>query len=618
MITCRVCGAQNEAEAAFCGVCGNRLDTAAGTTDAPSTAEPSPAETTHAEATPADNVVVPTRKPPEPVAASRDAAAPIPEAFSAPVAPVTAEATAADDNGITCAVCGTRNDPSREFCRKCASPLRPSTTVVKSNDTLKFLGTFVLTAALGVAVVVGGAALLRPQAAQAAPITLTGGDRPEVDVGLTVDAPKPLEALPASATIQLASYKVQSSTAAPGERVQPPWWNASVPRVPAVSQFDGGPLQKVNCVMASGAMLARLGYGIVTTGSQLRALQDDQDGATNYADLKAAVSRGWGVRLFTGDLSAVQLRALLWAGAGVEVGVVYGQLPLPDRVQESFTGNHSIYIDAFRQGGSDGPAAYYVMDPIGHTWAGYRGEWLPAADIERAAEAHSAGKISAAWTFAGGVVPANHKVLPPSAYPGAGPGESPAPSSSSGPGNTGGPISTGGPIIDPLPPGDLPLATDPPTGDPPPDTPKFPNLDFVKDAYLVNPGPDLPTCSVVPTPPGCPAGILGIIDLGGATILSPTSPPSSSIDLLYANLISPGEYQIIFSAPVGTDSNLYLWGTSGGALQQAKVEAGFIGGQSVSVATVTLDTSASYSFVATASGSGVQAISSVGTVTGQP
>jgi hypothetical protein len=122
----------------------------------------------------------------------------------------------------------------------------------------------------------------------------------------------------------------------------------------------------------------------------------------------------------------------------------------------------------------------------------------------------------------------------------------------------------------------------------------------------------------VPTPPGCPRGILGIIDLGGASILSPSSPPSSSIDLLYANLISPGEYQIIFTAPAGTDSNLYLWGSSGGALQQAKVDAGFIGGQSVSVATVTLDTSASYSFVATASGSGVQAISSVGTVTAQP
>lgn len=611
MITCRVCGAQNEAEAVFCGVCGSRL----AAPEATAAETPAPPQTSPADAEPNDEVVVPTRKAREPAPANPDAADSIPQAFAAPVGPVSTvstDTTALDLGGITCAVCGTRNDPAREFCRKCASPLRPSTTVVKSNDTRKFLATFVLTAAIGVSVVVGGAALLRPAAAQAASVTLTSGDRPEVDVGLAADAPKPLDALPASATIQLASFKAQSQNPSAGDRVQPPWWNASVPRVPAISQFDGGPLQKVNCVMASGAMLARLGFGIVTTGSQLRALQDDQDGATNYADLKAAVARGWGVKLFTGDLSAIQLRALLWAGAGVEVGIVYGVLPIPDRVQESFTGNHSIYIDAFRQAGADGPAAYYVMDPIGHTWAGYRGEWLPAADIEAAAEAHSAGKISAAWTFAGGVVPADHRVLPPSAYPGAGAGESPAPT------GTGGPGSTSGPIVDPLPLGDLPLATDPGTGDPPPDTPTFPDLHFVKDAYLMDPSVGLPTCSVVPTPPGCPTGILGIIDLGGASILSPSSPPSSSIDLLYANLISPSTYQIVFTAPVGTDGNLFLWGTSGGALQQADVQAGLIGGQAVSVATVTLDTSASYSFVATASGSGGQAISSVGTVTAQP
>jgi ribosomal protein L40E len=605
MITCRVCGAENEAEAVFCGVCGSRL----GPPEATAGETPAPPQTSSAEATPDDEVVVPSRKARGPASPSPDAAESVAPALSVPVTPVSTDTTALDLSGITCAVCGTRNDPAREFCRKCASPLRPSTTVVKSNDTLKFLGTFVLTATLGVSVVLGGAALLRPQAAQASPVSLTSGDRPEVDVGLTADAPKPLEALPASATIQLASFKAQTTT--PGDRVQPPWWNASVPRVPAISQFDGGPLQAVNCVMASGAMLARLGFGIVTTGSQLRALQDDQDGATNYADLKAALARGWAVSLFTGDLSAIQLRALLWAGAGVEVGIVYGVLPIPDRVQESFTGNHSIYIDAFRQAGSDGPAAYYVMDPIGHTWAGYRGEWLPAADIEAAAEAHSAGKISAAWTFAGGVVPADHRVLPPSAYPGAGPGESPAPT------GTGGPGSTSGPIVDPLPLGDLPLATDPATGDPPPNTPTFPDLHFVKDAYVMDPSVGLPTCSAVPTPAGCPTGILGIIDVGGAALLSPSSPPASSIDLLYANLISPGTYQIVFTAPAGSDSNLFLWGTSG-ALQQADVQAGFIGGQAVSVATVTLDTSTSYSFVATASGSGGQAISSVGTVTAQP
>jgi hypothetical protein len=371
-----------------------------------------------------------------------------------------------------------------------------------------------------------------------------------------------------------------------------------------VSQFDGGPLAAVNCVMASGAMLARLGYGIVTTGSQLRALQDDQDGATNYEDLQTAVARGWGAsaRFFRGDLSALQFRALLWAGAGVEIGIVYGELPVADRLQESFTGRHSIYVDAFRPAGPDGPAAYYVMDPIGHTWAGYKGSWLPAEDIEKAAKAHSAGKISATWAFAGGVVPADHRVLPPDAYPSPGPGE------------TQGPTGTGGPIVDPMPTGDLPQPVDPPTGDPPPVLPTFPHPAFVTDAFVMDPGPGLPYCSVLPAPAGCPSGILGIIGLEG-TIATATSPPDT-IKLLYADAIAPGTYQIIFESPPATDGNLFFWSTAGSStLEQATVEAGYIGDQAVSVATISLDPAASYSFVASATGDGVRSVSSVGTLT---
>jgi hypothetical protein len=41
------------------------------------------------------------------------------------------------------------------------------------------------------------------------------------------------------------------------------------PRVRPITQFDGGPFQNANCTLAAGAMLARLGWGIVTTGSTL-------------------------------------------------------------------------------------------------------------------------------------------------------------------------------------------------------------------------------------------------------------------------------------------------------------------------------------------------------------
>jgi ribosomal protein L40E len=609
MITCAVCGAANEAEALFCGTCGNPLGAG------------QPAEHGAAtDATLSPDEVVPEHKPSQDLAATAagdpSGAKDLPTVSTGPV--VTAPE--ADDGKIACAVCGTRNDPARTYCRKCASPLRPKAPVSASPVwNRRFALTFIVSAAVGLAVVLGGAALLQPPPATgAAPVTVTGKDGDHLSFQLTAGAPKPLPALPATSTIQLTSFKQAVASAAPGDRVQPPWWNSSVPRVPAISQFDGGPLQAVNCVMASGAMLARLGYGIVTTGSQLRALQDDQGGPTNYADLAAAVGRGWGVRFFRGDLTALQFRALLWAGAGVEIGVVYGALPVADRLQESFTGNHSIYVDAFRPNGADGPAAYYVMDPIGHTWAGYRGEWLPAADIEAAAKAHSAGKISATWVFAGGVVPAKHPILPRDAYPPAGPGESQQPGRTAGPGQSAAPGESTGPTFDPMPTGDTPASGDPPTGDPPPTVPTFPHPDFVTDAFKMDAGSTTTFCSVKPTPIGCPSGILGVIGLGGVVTVA-TASPTDAIKLLYADAIAPGTYQIIYESPPSSTSDLWFWGTSAGStLQQADVQPAYIGDQAVSVATITLDPTASYSFVASAAGDGVRTLSTVGSLSVSP
>jgi len=518
-----------------------------------------------------------------------------------------AVAVPASATSITCPVCATPNDIARDFCRKCASPLRPG-PARKPPSTLNrtFWVTFGLSALVGIAVVVGGAWLLRPPTTNAGtPITVSGRDGDQLQFELTPGAPKPLAQLPITSTIQLVSAKTSAAaTFVPSPDGKAPWWNATVPRIPPVSQFDGGPLQRVNCVMASGAMLARLAYGIVTTGSQLRGLQNDQEGASNYSDLETAVERGWGVHFFKGSLSPLEFRALLWAGAGAVIGVTYGVIPEDVRLQRSFTGNHSIYIDAFRPAGPDGPAAYYVMDPIGHTWAGYKGGWWPAADVEQAALVHSGGKISATWAFAGGVVPANHPILPRDAYPTA---TSPATGPTLAP--------TAAPSGDPMPTGDTTLTSDPPIGDPPPDTPQWVIPDFSTNLYLVDPNPGLPACAVVPAPAGCPQGIVGIIDVGGVTIPVATSPPSL-VQFLYADAIAPGTYQIIFTAPPDSTQSLWVWNSAGGgSLQQTTVDQGIIGGNLVSVATVIGDPTANYSFVATAVGSGLSAISSVGSLT---
>ncbi len=75
------------------------------------------------------------------------------------------------------------------------------------------------------------------------------------------------------------------------------------PRIHPISQFDGGPFQGSNCTLTAGAMLARLTFGIVTGGSTLRSLQDDQDGGTDLNDLNQALWRGYGVTLPRGSSS---------------------------------------------------------------------------------------------------------------------------------------------------------------------------------------------------------------------------------------------------------------------------------------------------------------------------
>jgi hypothetical protein len=484
---------------------------------------------------------------------------------------------------------------------------------MKPATLLRFILSFAVGAGLagGIALVTAPSPI-RSTAHAALPVSVTASDATiNFNFGLKPADPKPLSPLPPTAALQLTSFKQAGPSFAPSAGGTAPWWNDSVPRVPPISQFDGGPLQTVNCTMASGAMLARLGFGVVTTGSQLRALQDDQEGGTNIGDVETAVGRGWGVRFFEGALTPVQLRALLYAGAGAVVVGSYREIPVDLRLQKGFTGSHAIYVDAFRAPGPEGPAAYYVIDPIGHTWEGYRGGWWPADVVERFATTLGGGSIHTAWAFAGGVVPKDHKVLPASAYP------SPsAPGASPQPGESPTPSASLTATLDPMPVGNQPIGTDPDAGDPPPTFPKFPITDFKTNVFQVDPG--IQTCLAQPPPRGCPRGIIGVIDLGasGATA---TSPPLDRLKILYANAVAPGTYQIVFESPPAGSPGLVAWGSEGGSIIDASsVDAATLDGQSVAVATITLDPTLDYSFVATATGDGIRSISSVGSITVTP
>jgi len=475
---------------------------------------------------------------------------------------------------------------------------------------------FVLAAVIGLGGALGVAAVTAPPVSNLLPgpetaFELTADTGDEVAAfGLTAipeQEPVALQALPNDAVLQLVSFVEPGTEPGTGGASRPAWLlPTGYPRVPPITQFDGGPLGSANCTMASGAMLARLGYGIVTTGSQLRALQPDQVGGTSIADLQVAIAT-WGVSFSQGAISPLQLRALLYAGAGAVLQVAYGTIPVSLRLQKDFTGGHAIYLDGFRPAGTDGPAGYFVIDPLGPTWAGYKGAWWPADIVEAAALAFGGGTAYTAWAFPGGTAPANPPLLPPSAFPEATPA----------PGITPNPLATPTPIPSspPLPSAEPSLVA-PPAGDLPPAVPSdwwIPKWkDIVEGGVVMSP---IWTACIVDPAPWCPGGIIGIWPAEATA--PPTLPPLQvvNINLLFANPIGGGLMQVIFDVPDGATPLLQFWNAgepSGRLMSAPSIEAAILDGKKVQVATFPIAQGADYNFVASAQALGVKAISAVG------
>ena len=475
-------------------------------------------------------------------------------------------------------------------------------TITIPTFTLKGFGMYALAGILTAALTFGVAWVVLPTPAPT-PVVPAGATPREgaVGFGLVPDPnapPKALPAVPGNAIITLVTFH-KDKPPAPGVRA--PWWTSGgTPRVPMITQFDGGPLQAVNCTMAAGAMLARLGYGIVTTGTQLRSFQSDQDGGTSDSNLNEAMQAGWGVQFARGWITPTSLRALLWAGAGVVVQVIYGDIPVGLRNQPSFIGAHSMYIDAFRPASPDGPAAYYVMDPIGRPDRGYNGDWWPASVLENAAVDFGGGRIVTAWAFAGGIAPSGpYPSLPPDAYPTLAPGASPSP-----------------PTLASLPPPEV-SPPDTPSGDVvliPPDL-----VDLFAGGAISGGSTLVPSFSlcVGPSPPSfCPLGIPALYPVTGSP--PPTAPPIAlplTLDLLYADSPQPGVERAILTAPDGVVPTVSFWPSSGtGVVGSATIEQALLDGKPVWIATFPVQQGA-YHFVATGVGTGGAGVSPVGSVT---
>jgi hypothetical protein len=390
-----------------------------------------------------------------------------------------------------------------------------------------------------------------------------------------------IEAVPAETPVVVPGLPPADLALAAGALLDPPpasWLNPSgFPRIGPITQFDGGPFQGANCTLAAGAMLARLGFGVVTTGSILRTLQDDQFGGTGLDDLATALWRGYGIDFEYGLLRPEQLKSLLAAGYGAVIQGDYAWIPEPLKLQRGFRGGHAIYLDGYY---GDGPTpAYYVIDPIGRPNA-YEGEWWPASIIDDFGKALGGGThIRAAWVFPPGgtppeVVGPDIVALPPSGgdTP-VGPGPSVPPDASSSPDSGASPSADAGATPTPGPSGGIPSDVLPEPGDVEPPTPEIePGIDGPVVVGGLDLIPFLAFCALDPPPPGCPDGIPGVFEVPPILI---DLLPGPDIEIVFVDSDRPNVALVGFTVDPATTSDVVFWEADGtpGAIQHASAMA---------------------------------------------
>jgi hypothetical protein len=426
-------------------------------------------------------------------------------------------------------------------------------------------------------------------------------------------------------TLSPADLKAASAALLGSQPVK--WVNPTgFPRIPPISQFDGGSLAGYNCTLASGAMLARLGFGIVTDGSTLRAHQPNQVGGTTLWDLSNALWSGYGVTLPYGLIHTDKLKQLLAAGYGAVVQGMYSEIPVQLRLQKDFTGGHAIYLDGYYPGDpkSATPAAYYVIDPLGHPSAGYEGAWWPASLVDKFMLALTGGdRVAAMWAFPPGGTPPNI----------VGPDVVPIPPNSNNPTPSNPPLPSGSPGASPSEsasaspsesPSESPSATPAPSGislPPPPQpagpTPSIPSgIIAVINGYLggIELIPAFDYCLTEPRPSGCPTGLPATVNLGLFQLIQP--PPGPAVNVLFADTTSPGMVMVGFTVDPAATSDVRFWPAATGA-SQAHTSSALVTlpllGQTVTLARLDVLADTDYQFQVVA-GSGLSATTSpVGT-----
>ena len=383
------------------------------------------------------------------------------------------------------------------------------------------------------------------------------------------------------------------------------------PRIRPITQFDGGPFAGYNCTLASGAMLARLAFGIVTTGSILRTLQDDQDGGTGLNDLNTALWRGYGVSAPSGLIKPETLKKLLANGYGAVIQGIYGEIPAQIRLQKDFTGGHAIYLDGYYPGNPARgiPEAYYVIDPLGRPYSGYQGDWWPASIVDAFAEAWGGGRIAAMWAFPPGGVPpqvVGPDVVPLPPDPPKGPSVTPAPGESPSPTPSVGP--SGSPTITLADAGDtvvsVPESSSPPVGG------------GGSGGIIVFPVFDV--CIVNPSLPACPTGLPALFPPGVSPPLLQL-PLGPTVTIQWIDSVRANQVMVGFTVDPPTapdDVKFWAQGVSPAGVEHASAMSSInILGKTMIIAQLDTKAATTYNVQAVAGNGALAGVSAVGTFT---
>lgn len=145
------------------------------------------------------------------------------------------------------------------------------------------------------------------------------------------------------------------SAAQPGRNLGT-WGPGTNDDIKYVSQFDGSTFAKVNCVFASGAMLAQaMGVGNLS-GGDLRWLSNDRQGGSTYTQLNQALSKVGLHADYNQNISFNDFLAKIKAGQPATLGGLDARLP--DQLHGSYQGKHSVYVDSY-----DPQKGFLVYDP---------------------------------------------------------------------------------------------------------------------------------------------------------------------------------------------------------------------------------------------------------------